>query len=149
MGWWLGLAPATLEFWVRFPNERNQGKQAPPVLKYRVPHGFHVVSHRTCPPLSPSLYANSFVISTAVINTHTLENLRAGRFRTPKKGLLSLEFKVFQGVYGKERHELNLDFLVVVVKEHGETTTPHTSGASGASAAVENRLLVVGLKIKK
>jgi hypothetical protein len=39
MGWWLGLAPATLEFWVRFPNERNQGKQAYPVLKYRVPHG--------------------------------------------------------------------------------------------------------------
>jgi hypothetical protein len=27
LGWWLGLAPATLEFWVRFPNERNQGKQ--------------------------------------------------------------------------------------------------------------------------
>jgi hypothetical protein len=26
-GLWLGLAPATLEFWVRFPNERNQGKQ--------------------------------------------------------------------------------------------------------------------------
>jgi len=37
--WWLGLAPATLEFWVRFPNERNQGKQARPALKYRVPHG--------------------------------------------------------------------------------------------------------------
>ena len=37
--WWLGLAPATLEFWVRFPNERNQGKQAHPVLKYRVPQG--------------------------------------------------------------------------------------------------------------
>jgi hypothetical protein len=37
--WWLGLAPATLEFWVRFPNERNQGKQAHPVLKDRVPHG--------------------------------------------------------------------------------------------------------------
>ena len=37
--WWLGLAPATLEFWVRFLNERNQGKQAHPVLKYRVPHG--------------------------------------------------------------------------------------------------------------
>jgi len=37
--WWLGLAPATLEFWVRFPNEKNQGKQAHPVLKYRVPHG--------------------------------------------------------------------------------------------------------------
>jgi hypothetical protein len=30
--WWLGLAPVTLEFWVRFPNERNQGKQAHPVL---------------------------------------------------------------------------------------------------------------------
>jgi hypothetical protein len=28
MGWWLGLAPATLEFWVR--------------LKYRVPHGSQV-----------------------------------------------------------------------------------------------------------
>ena len=40
--WWLGLAPATLEFWVRFPNERNQGKQAHPVLKYRVPHGSQV-----------------------------------------------------------------------------------------------------------
>ena len=36
--WWLDLAPATVEFWVRFPNERNQGKQAHPVLKYRVPH---------------------------------------------------------------------------------------------------------------
>ena len=33
--WWLGLAPVTLEFWVRFPNERNQGKQAHPVLKGR------------------------------------------------------------------------------------------------------------------
>ena len=37
--WWVGLAPITLEFWVRFPNERNQGKQAHPVFKYRVPHG--------------------------------------------------------------------------------------------------------------
>jgi hypothetical protein len=25
--WWLGLAQATLEFWVRFPNERNQGER--------------------------------------------------------------------------------------------------------------------------
>jgi len=32
------IAPAAVEFWVRFPNERNQGKQALPVLKYRVPH---------------------------------------------------------------------------------------------------------------
>ena len=31
-----------------------------------------VVSHSTCPPLSPSPHANSFVLSTAVINTHTL-----------------------------------------------------------------------------
>jgi hypothetical protein len=30
MGWWFGLAPANLEFWVRFPNGRNQGKQAHP-----------------------------------------------------------------------------------------------------------------------
>jgi len=47
--WWLGLAPATLEFWVQFPNERNQGKQAHPVLKYRVPHGsqtFAVMARR-------------------------------------------------------------------------------------------------------
>ena len=29
MCWWFGLAQATLEFWVRFPNERNQG-----VLKF-------------------------------------------------------------------------------------------------------------------
>ncbi len=69
--WWLGLAPATLEFWVlfpgtrylilevpglpatlefwvRFPNERNQGKQAHPVLKYPVPHG-----SQARPPPSP------------------------------------------------------------------------------------------------
>ena len=56
MGWWLALAPATLEFWViRFPNERNQGKQEHPALKYRVPHG----SQRT-----------AFVIDTAVINNN-------------------------------------------------------------------------------
>ena len=35
----------TMEFWVRFPNERNQGKQAHPVLKYRVPHGSHLIAH--------------------------------------------------------------------------------------------------------
>jgi hypothetical protein len=44
--WWLGLAPATLEFWGRFPNERNQGKQAHPVLKYRVPQGSQCVMSR-------------------------------------------------------------------------------------------------------
>jgi hypothetical protein len=40
----VGLAPATLEFWVRFPNERNQGKAGRhPVLKYRFligPNGY-------------------------------------------------------------------------------------------------------------
>ena len=82
--WWLGLAPATLEFWVRFPNERNQGKQAHPVLKYRVPHGSQcvtsglihtgfgsssIIAHVVHSPPPPP--ANSFVIGPAVINTHT------------------------------------------------------------------------------
>jgi hypothetical protein len=31
-----------------------------------------VVSHSTCPPLSSSPHAHSFVLGTAVINTHTL-----------------------------------------------------------------------------
>jgi len=81
--WWLGLAPATLEFWVRFPNERNQGKQAHPVLKYRVPHGSQcvmsglihtglgsssIIAHVVHSPPPPP--ANSFVIGPAVINTH-------------------------------------------------------------------------------
>ena len=85
MGWWLGLAPATLEFWVRFPNERNQGKQAHPVLKYRVPHGSQcvtsglihtglgsssIIAHVVHSPPPPP--ANSFVIGPAVINTHTV-----------------------------------------------------------------------------
>jgi hypothetical protein len=140
----VGLAPATLEFWVRFPNERNQGKQAHPVLKYRVPHGSQprpgwapdplmvgirspdglvvgsctshpgvlgsipkreepgktgapcikvpgssrvpvrdgqthphrprvVVSHSTCPPLSSSPHAHSFVIGPAVIKHTTVK----------------------------------------------------------------------------
>ena len=37
----LVVGSCNLEFWVRFPNERNQGKQAHPVIKYRVPHGSH------------------------------------------------------------------------------------------------------------
>ena len=92
MGWWLGLAPATLEFWVRFPNDRNQGKQ---VATLRESTGFPtgptlvrdgqtsphrprlVVSLSTCPPLSPSPFANSFIIGTAVINTHTMVGIRS------------------------------------------------------------------------
>jgi hypothetical protein len=62
MGWLLGLGPATLEFWVRFPNVRNQGKQAPYV---KVPGSSRV----------PSPHANSFVIGTAVINTHKCDFL--------------------------------------------------------------------------
>jgi hypothetical protein len=58
MGWWFGLAPSHLEFGVRFPNERNQRKQAHPVLKYRVPHGSH------------SPLANSFAIGTVVIDNN-------------------------------------------------------------------------------
>jgi hypothetical protein len=38
MLWLFGLAPATLEFRVQFPNERNQGKLAHPELKYQAPH---------------------------------------------------------------------------------------------------------------
>jgi len=85
MGWWFGLAPATLEFWIRFPNERNQGKQAHPVLKYRVLHGSisprslvrggptspHkprlVVSQSTSLPLPPSPHANSFALGPTLI----------------------------------------------------------------------------------
>ena len=72
MGWWLGLAPVTLEFWVRFPNERNQGKQAHPELKYRVPHGSHIHTGLGSPSLIAHVPpANSFVIGPAVIkHTH-------------------------------------------------------------------------------
>ena len=62
MGWWLGLAPATLKFWVRFPNERNQGKQGAILCKST---GFLMG------PTSPAPHANSFVLGPAVINTHT------------------------------------------------------------------------------
>jgi hypothetical protein len=34
-----------------------------------------VVSRSTCPPLSPSPHANSFVIGPAVINTHTVSKI--------------------------------------------------------------------------
>ena len=46
--------------WVRFPKKRRQGKQAHPVLEYRVPHGSetHMSSTTTL-----SL-ANSFILGT-------------------------------------------------------------------------------------
>ena len=75
---------SSLEFWVRFPNERNQGKQTHPVLKYRVPHGSQCVMSRLIhtglgsssliahvlhsPP--PPTRTASFVIGPAVIK-HT------------------------------------------------------------------------------
>jgi hypothetical protein len=71
------------------PKREEPGKTGRhPVLKYRVPHGFHsprslvcggqisphkprlVVSHSTCPPLSSSPHAHSFVLGTAVINNN-------------------------------------------------------------------------------
>jgi hypothetical protein len=46
-----------------------------------------VVSHSTCPPLSSSPHAHSFVLGTAVINTHTVSGpgcrARSGADRTP------------------------------------------------------------------
>jgi hypothetical protein len=65
--WWLGLAPATLEFWVddSIPKREEPGKTGAPCVKVpgfsRVPvrdeqtHPHRprlVVSHSTCPPLS-------------------------------------------------------------------------------------------------
>jgi hypothetical protein len=47
MRWWLGLTPATLEFWVRFPNER-------PI-----------------PALVPRREQLYNIIGTTVINIHT------------------------------------------------------------------------------
>ena len=53
----VGLAPATLEFWVRFPDERNQGKQGasnkhtPPCVKVpgssRVPEMRHATTQES------------------------------------------------------------------------------------------------------
>jgi hypothetical protein len=57
----VGLAPAILEFWVRFPNERNQGKQGATLCESI---GFFT---GPSPPLSPSPHANSFIFF--VINT--------------------------------------------------------------------------------
>jgi hypothetical protein len=41
-----------------------------------------VVSHSTCPPLSSSPHANSFVLGTAVINTHTSQFLSVPGLKT-------------------------------------------------------------------
>ena len=45
-GWVLHQPPWSFGLMIRFPNERNQGKQAHPVLKYRVSHGSQCVMSR-------------------------------------------------------------------------------------------------------
>ena len=42
-----------------------------------------LVSRSTCPPLSPSPHANSFVIGTAVIHTHTVQHSRHAHCHPP------------------------------------------------------------------
>jgi hypothetical protein len=44
-----------------------------------------VVSRSTCPPLSPSPHANSFIIGTTVINTHTCQGRSAPQQQTLKR----------------------------------------------------------------
>jgi hypothetical protein len=46
-----------------------------------------VVSRSTCPPLSPSPHANSFIIGTAVINTHTPQGYFSPTIRGCLEGL--------------------------------------------------------------
>ena len=62
----------------------------------------------------------------------------------------SLNFFILN--FKKESHELNLGFLVVAVKEHGENTTPHrrqaTSATSSAASAASVGLgLLLGLLV--
>ena len=53
-----------------------------------------VVSHSTCPPLSSSPHAHSFVLGTAVINTHT-EQRSDRRQRSVALNQLQTELKQF------------------------------------------------------
>jgi hypothetical protein len=74
--------------WVRSPSSRH-----PPFTHYPFPlrslvcggqpspHKPRlVVSHSTCPPLSSSPHAHSFVLGTVVINTHTSEHFFSPRY---------------------------------------------------------------------
>ena len=92
--------PATLEFWVRFPNERNQGKQAHPVLQNLVPHGSQCVMGRLVHTglgssslvehvlhYPPPPHANSFVLGTAVIGRTLRKMRRKQRLRQRGCGL--------------------------------------------------------------
>jgi len=64
----LGLAGGNVPRKINTPTALQSPKTSP--LRPRL-----VVSRSTCPPLSPSPHANSFVIGTAVINTHTIAPL--------------------------------------------------------------------------
>ena len=97
LGWWLGLAPATLEFWVRFPNEKS-------------------VSHSTCPPLSPSTReqlchrycSNQYTQANSVTMSFTVTTSRT-QYPCPhatnsKGGSFSSDF--VENRRGREGHEL-------------------------------------------
>jgi hypothetical protein len=81
MGWWLGLHQPPWSFGFDSQTRGTRENRAPPCVKVpgssRVPvcggqpspHKPRlVVSHSTCPPLSSSPHAHSFVLGTAVIN---------------------------------------------------------------------------------
>jgi hypothetical protein len=69
-----GTAIINTHQWVRFPNE----KPPPRSLVCDGQTGPHrprlVVSRSTCPPLSPSPHAISFIVGPAVLNTHTTKS---------------------------------------------------------------------------
>ena len=81
-----GEFPHELATFVRtkYPHTRSSSSRHPPFTHHPFPLSSLVccgqpsphkprlvVSHSTCPPLSSSPHAHSFVIGTAVINTHT------------------------------------------------------------------------------
>jgi hypothetical protein len=73
MVWWLGLQQPPWSFGfdsqTRGTTLVRDGQTSPHRPRL-------VVSRSTCPPLSPSPHANSFIIGTAVINTHTWVSTR-------------------------------------------------------------------------
>ena len=88
-----------------------------------------VVSRSTCPPLSPSPHANSFIIGTAVINTtYSL-----------------FDYLVFDSLVHDHLPELGHLFLVGNIMEselpqRGETFLLHTGLASVCAHRVQNDL---------
>ena len=75
----VGLSPATLEFWVRFPNERNQGKQGSTLCSstgfLTGPTPREQICNRYCSNKhthTSFLVHSCFVLGPAIINTHIL-----------------------------------------------------------------------------